>query len=73
MVIENKLTEQEIDIIDMLANVWKEYSKLEEYHPSDYQEFIEAITRAQDIVISRLAIRIHPELFYRKEIKNGNH
>ena len=68
MVIENKLTEQEIDIIDMLANVIGKNA----VHGTG-KEFIEAITRAQDIVISRLAIRIHPELFYRKEIKNGNH
>ncbi len=64
---DNKLTEQEIKILDMLANAWNYYNKLEEYHPSDKQEFTEGIHRAQDIVMTRLAVRVHPELFYREE------
>lgn len=64
---DNKLTGQEIKILNILADVWAEYNKLEEYHSSAKSEFTDAIHRAEDLVMYRLAVRCHPELFYRKE------
>ena len=61
----SKLTTEEINVINKLADIWTEYNHLEESHHSDKQEFTDSIHRLQDIVVARLAVREHPELFYR--------
>ncbi len=57
------MTEQEIIILNKLAEAWNEFLKLDKFHPSDNSEFSEAIHKAQLIVMARKAVRDCPEYF----------
>lgn len=65
-----ELTEQELKVIDLLAMAHNEHCKLEIVHPNDRAEFVDAIHKAQNIVMARLAAKTHPHLFL--NIHNAN-
>ncbi len=60
---EHKLTESEIRILRLLVEAMMEFETLPVYFDSHTSDFVKAIHDAQQIVLSRLTIRIHPELF----------
>ena len=57
------LTEPEIAIVQQLADAYLAFNNLPDYHSADIDEFNSAIHAAQYIVMQRLAIRAHPDLF----------
>ena len=57
------LTLPEIEIVQQLADTSRAFGNLPDYHPSDRDEFFTAIHAAQHIVMQRLAVRAHPDLF----------
>lgn len=57
------MTEKELNLIEILANVWNEYLQLPEQHCNDRQEFCEAIHRLQHLLMIRDARRNHPDVF----------
>lgn len=57
------LTNAEMDVVHCLGSAWNEYQKLPSVHESDEREFLAAIHQCQNIVMSRLAGRVHPEVF----------
>ena len=57
------LTSSEIKIVELLADAFLAFEALPDYHPSDIAEFTTAIHAAQHIVMQRLAVRAHPNLF----------
>lgn len=52
------LTEPEQECMDALVRAWNKYCDLEELHPADRREFELAIHMAQNIVYSRVALRM---------------
>lgn len=73
------LTAQELKVLNLLADALIAYHQLEPYRPSDAPEFDTAIHAAQAIVMSRVAVRSHRDLFPRASSgkfsrrKTGNH
>ncbi len=65
------LTEKEIELTETLGSVWNEFLKLEPKHPLDNHEFVDAIHKAQHLIMIRAARRDHPDIFY-TEKKNEN-
>ena len=59
-----ELTAQELNVIDKLADAYVAFVQLDRYHPQEDQEFVDAIHRAQTLIMSRLAVRQHPKVFY---------
>ena len=59
------LEAQELEVLNKLAIAFNEFSKLEEYHSSDREEFMSGIHRCQNIVMARIAVRAHPAFFKR--------
>ena len=57
------MTEKELNLIEILANVWNEYLQLPEQHCNDRQEFCEAIHRLQHLLMIRDARRNHPDVW----------
>ena len=49
----NLLSNEEVEVLDTLRDAWNQFNSLQELHPQDKQEFLSAIHRAQDIVMSR--------------------
>jgi hypothetical protein len=50
-------------VIQSLAEAWEYFGRLEVIHDSDTAEFLAAIHAAQNIVMQRVAARMHPDLF----------
>lgn len=63
------LTSDECRVIDLLADAFIEFKKLPTIHDSDVPEFIHSIHALQNIVMSRLANRVHPEFFRTSQIE----
>lgn len=57
-----RLTNEEISILDHLAAATNELSALDGHHPHDLQEFVAAIHQAQRIVICRAARRVNRDV-----------
>jgi len=55
------LTEEESRAMDGLIAAAEHFAGLEQTHPSDLDEFIDAIHRAQAILALRVVRRDHPE------------
>ena len=51
------LTADEMEIFAKLGEAWNIFVKTPPEHPTERQEFMLAIHRAQDIVLARLALR----------------
>lgn len=54
----------ELEICQQLGDVWNNFLKLDQFHPSERAEFMKAIHDAQNIVMARSAYREHPTLFH---------
>lgn len=67
----SKLTEEEKITLSLLADANIAFCQLEEYHSSDAREFTEAIHKAQNIIMARLAVREHPEIFHRISVSQS--
>ncbi len=59
------MTPEELRITEILADAFIAYAQLDRYHPSEMDEFTQAIHVAQRIVMARLAVREHPDVFHR--------
>lgn len=57
------MTEQEKEIIDLLANAWNLFLKLPNHHPMDKQEFASYTHALQEKIMAREAVRNNPEIF----------
>lgn len=57
------LTEQELRVIDMTADLWNAIALLGGHQPSDMGEFERDIHSIQHRVMARAAIRAHPVVF----------
>lgn len=63
------MTNKEQNIIDLLQQIYEEFSSLDTQHDSDLKEFIEALHRLQHLVMIRSVRRKYPELFPMKKKK----
>lgn len=52
-----ELTLNERTVLDILAQAWNQFVELPVIHPQDQVEFMQAIHRAQNIVMSRVVMR----------------
>ena len=59
------MEEQEIKVLNNLADAWNEFLKLKIQHPDDEPEFKYHIHAIQNIVMARKAAREHPEYFFK--------
>lgn len=57
------MTDQEKLVISALCLAHNEFVKLPTQHPDDAREWTDAIHRAQQIIMSRVAVRGNPEIF----------
>lgn len=53
MAITSELTDAEVRVAHLLAEVWNEYLLLPKEHPMEQQEFCTAIHACQDMVLAR--------------------
>jgi len=61
------MTPEEMRVIALLGDAFNEFCKLPKYHPQDGLEFCQHIHACQNIVMSRDAVRSHPEIFGKVE------
>ncbi len=59
-----ELTESEIALLNLLGDCWNKFSALPDHHPADAGEFVAGIHALQNMVMGRLAVRVHPDLFW---------
>ena len=59
------MSQAEIEILNLLADCWNTYCKLEVQHPDDARDFADAIHDCQRIIMSREAVRQYPDFFYK--------
>lgn len=57
-------TQEELEIMNHLAQAWEIYCQLEAQHPSDQGDFLKAIHDAQKTIAIRLARRNSPEIYF---------
>jgi hypothetical protein len=55
------LTDQELKVMDEICHGYSEWLKLEMTHPSDMQDFVNAIHTIQGILAMRVIRRGYPE------------
>jgi hypothetical protein len=55
------LTDEELDVAKLIGDVFRAFSALPQAHPSDLDEVIFHVHALDRIVLSRAAIRAHPE------------
>lgn len=65
------LTEQESSVAEKLVEAWNEFSKLEQTHPSDLEDFQRGIHQLQHILGMRTLRRLYPE-YYKSYKKDNN-
>jgi hypothetical protein len=56
-----RLTAQELDVLNKIGDAFRAFDALEDYHPSDRDEFVLHVHAMGRIVLARSAIRAHPE------------
>lgn len=56
-------TEEERQVLDMLAAATNVYFKLPEEHPVERDEWILAVHRLQDLIAVRVARRVDPDIW----------
>lgn len=66
------MTENEIKILENLGDAWNDFLALEELHSSEKVEFMNGIHMCQYILMSRDAVRNHPDLFHKKTYSKGD-
>jgi hypothetical protein len=52
-----EITEYEQRVVAVLGQAWNMFLELPDLHPSDRQEFMQAIHQAQNIVLARVGLR----------------
>lgn len=52
------LTDKEWQVVNMLGEAWNVFTQLEPSHPSDLEEFAQAVHVAQNIVFARPATEV---------------
>lgn len=57
------LTDDEKQVLELLARAWDKFNSLDRKHPSDNSEFLDSIHRAQQIIGLRVARRVNPEVW----------
>lgn len=57
------LTPEEKALIEKVAGIWSDFIQLPRYHPADLEDVEFHIHALQNIFMSRVAVRAHPELF----------
>ncbi len=60
---EATLTEDEKQVLALLAQAWDKFNSLDKKCPSDNPEFLDSIHRAQQVVALRVARRANPEVW----------
>lgn len=63
------MTPQELEIVEKLADAFNLFCELPEQHPMAKSEFCTRIHDLQNAVMSRDAVRNHPEIFTNKADK----
>ncbi len=67
------LTEEEIDLLMVMNELYAKFVELPVQHDNDKNEFVEALHRLEHLVMIRPSRRMHPELFPKHvEIKINN-
>lgn len=56
-------TDTEQEILNLTAQCWNKFIKLEQTHPSDIDDFANAIHDLQKIIALRMCRRSNPEIF----------
>lgn len=56
------MTEQEKKVLNMTADLWNEFLKLESMHPTDQQDYCFHVHALQNIILSREGLRSLKEL-----------
>ena len=69
--LEPKLTDEELLVVNLLADIWNMYCALPVQHPEAATEFMYAIHQAQSIVMNRLTVRCYPDVFVNMDRKGG--
>ena len=64
------LTEQELKMLDKLADCFNEFTQFEKQHPDDVRDFADGIHICQRIIMGRIAVRQHPLVFFNSNAKN---
>lgn len=62
-----RLTAAELEITALLGDCWNKFAALPDHHLSDSADFVFHIHALQNIVMARLAARVHPDHFYRQD------
>jgi len=57
------MLKEEESIINKTAEIWNEFTALEQTHPSDVGDMAKAIHQIQHIISIRMARRTHPNIF----------
>lgn len=52
-----RLTKEEVEVLEALGRAFGEFNSLEQIHPSDLREFQYAIHAAQNIILARPGMR----------------
>lgn len=60
---KNGITQDEYSILMRIVDVHNDYSKLEQTHPSDLPEWVNAIHRLQELIAMRVVRRDYPGIF----------
>ena len=58
---EVRLTAEELEVANLIGAAYRAFAELDVYHPSDHDEFVFHVHALGRIVLSRSAIRAHPE------------
>lgn len=57
------LTDEESKLIELTAELWNGYSRLQEQHPSDKEEFCRALHICQHLIMIRAVRRADSDMF----------
>ncbi len=58
-----KLTEPERKVLELTADVWNEYQKLDEVHPNEFDELRLFVHQIQYLMARRVARRADPDVW----------
>lgn len=64
---ENKLTKTEANALEFSNKLWGAIIQMEKeckIHPDDIHDFRKDVNAIQNRIMSRLAVRLHPDLFH---------
>lgn len=64
-----KLTDEELRVLELSAQLYNAIFALGDHHPSDMDELAIDIHRIQNRVMARLAVRAHPNFFVARQRK----